>query len=118
MQQVIVAAQTLPAHINVAILLHDDITQDEKTVYNIRTIKTIGRILDDKYNPAAIVSVCLFTDVTFDKEGKASYSFITQRTLDKNGLIVPAKSPEGMFEEPRIPNNLQLVFDTMNEYYG
>lgn len=103
---------------NVVLMFHDDVSADDKSVYNIRTIKTIGRILDDKYNPAAIVSVCLFTDVAFNKDGNAEYTFITQRTLDKNGVIVPAKSPDGMFEEKRIPNNLQLVFTTMNEYYG
>lgn len=117
MQQIIVAAQQLPAHINVALMFHDDVVSDDKSAYNIRNIKTIGRILDDKYNPLAIVTVALFTEVEFNKEGKAEYNFITQRTLDRNGVIVPSKSPDGMFESVRIPNDLQLVFNTMNEYY-
>lgn len=117
MQQIIVAAQQLPSDMNVALMFHDDVVNDEKSAYNIRALKTIGRILDDKYNPLAIVTVCLFTEVVFDKDGKADYSFITQRTLDRNGVIVPAKSPDGMFDESRIPNDLELVFNTMNNYY-
>jgi hypothetical protein len=31
---------------------------------------------------------------------------------------MPAKSPDGMFAELKIPNNLQLVVETLNEYYN
>jgi hypothetical protein len=30
---------------------------------------------------------------------------------------MPAKSPDGMFSELKIPNNLQVVVDNVNEYY-
>ena len=82
-----------------------------------KKIKTIGAMLEDKYNPLAIVSVALFTDVSFDKEGKAEYSFITNRT-NINNLLIPAKTPDGMFETLRVPNDLKLVIDKMNEYYN
>jgi len=118
MQKIIVTAQMLPSDMNVAFMFHDEVINDDKSVYNKRNLKLIGRVLEDKYNPLAIVSVCLFTEVEFDAKGVASYGFITQRSLDKNGIIVPAKSPDGMFEERKIPNNLQLVFDTMNSFFG
>jgi hypothetical protein len=35
-----------------------------------------------------------------------------------NGIEIPAKSPDGMFEEDFIPNDLQLIVDKMKEYYG
>jgi hypothetical protein len=94
--------------------IDDDISDKIKVG---KKIKTIGAMLEDKYNPLAIVSVALFTDVSFDKEGKAEYSFITNRT-NINNLLIPAKTPDGMFETLRVPNDLKLVIDKMNEYYN
>ena len=31
---------------------------------------------------------------------------------------MPAKSPDGMFDELKIPNNLQYVCDKLDEYYN
>lgn len=35
-----------------------------------------------------------------------------------NGVELPSKTPEGMFEEDWIPNDLGLVVKSMKEYYG
>ena len=116
MQSVINKCKELPKHMTVFLNFHedDDITDKIKVG---KKVKLIGSLLEDKYNPLAIVTVCLFTDVTYDKDGKASYSFLTQRTKIA-GQVIPAKSPNGMFEELRIPNDLNLVVQKLTEYYN
>jgi hypothetical protein len=37
--------------------------------------------------------------------------------MDK-GAVIPAKSPDGMFKDDFIPNDLAYVVKAMNEYYG
>jgi len=54
----------------------------------------------------------LYTLVEEQKDGTASYNFITNRFRK-----MPAKSPAGMFADLKIPNNLQIVVDSVNEYY-
>lgn len=45
------------------------------------------------------------------------YGFYTNRTIDKNGAEMPAKSPFGMFEDLFIPNDLAFVAKKIDEYY-
>ena len=116
MQQIIQAGKDSRDDLKVVLLFHEDFDYNEKTRIN-KKVKTIGALLDDKYDPLAVVSVALFTDVVFDKDGKATYNFLTSRTM-VDRVLVPAKSPEGMFKELRIPNDLKMVFDRMDEYYG
>jgi hypothetical protein len=59
-----------------------------------------------------LMSICLYTHVEENKDGTASYHLLTNRYKK-----FPAKSPDGMFEDIKIPNNLQLVLDKVNEYY-
>ena len=48
-----------------------------------------------------------------NKDGSFEYSIITNRYKKK-----PAKSPDGMFEEIKVPNNLQEVVNKIKEYYN
>ena len=52
------------------------------------------------------------SEVEETKDG-VKYYFLTNRYRKK-----PAKSPDGMFSETKIPNNLQLVKDKVTEYYN
>jgi hypothetical protein len=76
-------------------------------------IKTAGKLIDNQIVLEGLLTVCLYTHVDENKDGTASYNFITNRYKK-----YPAKSPDGMFSEIKIPNNLQLVVDTVNEYYN
>ncbi len=114
MQQIIETAKSLPDGITVFLMFHEDDQVSDKIRVG-KKVKLIGAMLEDKYNPLAIVSVCLFTNVSFDGE-KPKYSFITNRT-NLSGQIIPAKSPEGMFTDLYIPNDLNLVINQINEYY-
>jgi len=75
-------------------------------------IKTIGKILGGWFNIEELFDIVLYSDVHFENK-KPVYGFITEYSLD-----APAKAPAGMFEESKIVNNFQTVFDTMEAYYN
>jgi hypothetical protein len=115
MQQILSTAKNQRKDLNIIFIFHEDDEISDRIKIG-KKVKTIGMMLEDKYNPLAIVTVALFTDVSFDKDGKVEYNFITNRMM-KNGITIPAKSPEGMFEEIKIPNDLGYVVKKINEYY-
>ncbi len=117
MQQILSYAKEMRDDLHVVFMFHEDDDVSDRIKIG-KKIKTIGNLLEDKYNPLGVVSCALFTNVSYDdKTGQAKYSFITNRT-QKNGLVIPAKSPAGMFETLEIPNDLSIVFKAMDEYYN
>ena len=68
-------------------------------------------------NPIEVVPIVLYSAIKFDDKGKPSYGFYTHASMEGT-VQIPAKSPDGMFEEDFIPNDLGLVVKTINEYYG
>lgn len=76
-------------------------------------IKTAGKLIDNQVLLEGLLTVCLYTNVEENKDGTANYQFVTNRFKK-----YPAKSPDGMFEELKIPNNLKLVVEKVNEYYN
>jgi hypothetical protein len=48
-----------------------------------------------------------------NKDGTSTYNFVTNRFRK-----YPAKSPDGMFADIKIPNNLQEVANKIDEYYN
>ena len=75
-------------------------------------MKTSGKMLDNQITLEGLFTICLYTLVEEAKDGTATYNFVTNRYRK-----FPAKSPDGMFKDIKIPNNLQTVVDTINEYY-
>ena len=115
-QSMLQYCKTMRDDLNIAIMMHveDEVSNGIKVQ---QKVKTVGKLVDEKYDPLSVVSVALFTDVSFDKEGKAQYQFVTNRQMVQ-GVVIPAKSPDGMFEEIRIPNDLKEVFRISREYYN
>ena len=114
-QQIVSLCEKMREDINVFLILHsEDITSDNTTTgYKV---STIGKLLDTQYNPIEVVPMVLYSSVRYDDKGNATYGFYTHRT--KEGSIeIPAKTPDGMFEEDFIPNDLGLVVKAMNSYY-
>lgn len=107
------AKDVVPADKTVIFCFHDDIADKEQT----KKIKLIGKMVDDKYNPLGVVSVCIFTRVTFDSKGNPEFNFIVRRSITEEGVTIPAKAPDGMFSHSVIPNNMGYVIDCMNAYY-
>ena len=102
--EVMMAASDLPDDVRVYLLSH--IEENEST--GAMKMKTIGKLLDEKITPEGLVTIVLRTTV----EDRQHY-FVTQN----NGLDT-TKSPAGMFETDRIPNDLAMVDAAVCAYYG
>lgn len=94
----------LPEDVIVYFILHEDRNDNYGTV----KLRTIGKLLEDKCPMEALVTVCLrcMTDGT-------KHYFRTQ----SDGYDI-TKSPEDMFPEVEIENDLKAVDSTIREYYG
>jgi len=90
---------------------HPETIEDAGEIIGYK-IKTAGKLIDNQVLLEGLLTVCLYTHVEETKNG-AQYYFLTNRFRKK-----PAKSPAGMFEETKIPNDLQLVKDKVIEYYN
>lgn len=100
-QNVVIAE--VPQDKIVYIIMHED-TDDYG---NIRA-KTIGKLLDDKICLEGLCTVVLRC-----VNNLTEHKFITQS--DGNAI---SKSPEGMFEDLEIPNDLLYVDTQIRKYYG
>ena len=105
-------ARKLRDDIKVFYLTHPETIEDGGDIIGYK-IKTAGKLIDNQVLLEGLLTVCLYTLVEENKDGSASYNFITNRFKK-----FPAKSPDGMFEEVKIPNNLQYVCDKLDEYYN
>ena len=74
-------------------------------------MKTAGKMIDNQVKLEGLFTTVLYA-ITETKGEKTDYMFITNRYKK-----YPAKSPSGMFDELKIPNNLKVVVDKINEYY-
>ena len=116
MQQILKAIQNLRDDIKVFMEYHveSNVTDSGATEYKP---STVGKLLDSQYNILENIDIVLFASPVYeDKEIK--YGFYTNRTLDRVGAEIPAKSPLGMFDEMYIPNDLALVAKKIDEYYS
>lgn len=116
MQQILKTVQTLRDDLKVFMEYHiESVTSDSGTVEYKPS--TIGKLLDNQYNILENVDIVLFAVPIFDDK-EVKYGFYTNRTLDRNGAEIPAKSPMGMFDELYIDNDLAYVTQKIDEYYG
>jgi adenylate kinase family enzyme len=103
-------AKSLRDNLNVAILTHVEDNMDATGVKKQKA-KTVGKLVDNIVNLEGMFTVVLYTDVE-EKDGKNEYGFLTQ-TDGRN----TCKSPDGMFKDKKIPNDLKVVFDQIEKYY-
>lgn len=113
-QSIIETCEQLRSDLNVFLILHSEPVMTDGAIVGYK-VATVGSLLDKQYNPIEIVPVILFSAVKFN-EGKPQYGFFTNATIEK-GAIIPAKSPEGMFNDLFIDNDLGVVVQRMNDYY-
>jgi hypothetical protein len=105
-------AKQLRDDLTVFYFSHPDTVEDSGEIIGYK-MKTSGKLIDSQINLEGLFTVVLYTNVEERKDGTVEYSFITNRYKK-----YPAKSPDGMFEELKVPNDLQLVVNTINEYYN
>lgn len=95
--------KALPDDVIVYIIMHED-TND----YGETKLRTIGKLLNDKVCIEGMCTVVLRCVI----EGDQHY-FLTQGT----GTDV-SKSPEGLFDELKIPNDLKAVDSAIRNYWN
>lgn len=74
-------------------------------------IKTVGKMIDNMITVEGLFTYVLFTQRVKDDDGNMQYKFVTQ----SDGTTT-AKTPLGCFEEAFIDNDLQFVFNKIDEY--
>lgn len=104
-------ARRLRDDLKVFYFTHPETIEDSGEIVGYK-IKTAGKLIDNQIVLEGLMTICLYTHVDEDKEGKGVYSFVTNRYKK-----YPAKSPAGMFDDIKIPNDLQLVAETIDNYY-
>ena len=104
-------ARRLRDDLKIFYFTHPETVEDSGEIVGYK-MKTSGKMLDNQIVLEGLFTICLYTHVDEAKDGTASYSFVTNRYKK-----YPAKSPDGMFTDIKIPNNLQLVVNTIDEYY-
>ena len=92
-----------PDDVIVYIVLHEDTTETGDT-----KLRTIGKLIDNKVCLEGMVTICIRC---MSDNGK--HFFRTQT----DGFDI-TKTPEDMFSEVEIDNNLKFVDDTIREFYG
>lgn len=115
-QQIISTCEKLRDDLTVFMILHSEDVQSDKVTTGYK-VSTVGNLVDNCYNPLEVVPMVLYSSVKYDDKGNIEYGFYTHRC--KEGVVeIPAKTPDEMFEEDFIPNDLGYVVKKMNEYYG
>lgn len=104
-------ARKLRDDIKVFYFSHPETVEDGGEIIGYK-IKTAGKMIDSQIGLEGLLTVCLYTHVEETKDGVCNYYFVTNKFKK-----YPAKSPDGMFSEIKVPNNLKLVADTIDEYY-
>lgn len=103
------SARDLRDNLNVIIMTHDEeIIDDNGEIY--RKMKTIGKAIDKYITIEGLFTVVLFTKVSIDDNDELIYEFETNSSKNT------AKSPQGMFENRYIPNDLEQVIKCVNNY--
>lgn len=105
-------ARKLRDDLKVFYFTHPETIEESGEVVGYK-IKTAGKLIDNQIVLEGLLTICLYTYVEEKKDGSVSYNFITNRFRK-----YPAKSPDGMFADIMIPNNLQEVANTIDEYYN
>ncbi len=115
-RKIIAKCGSLRDNLNIFMLLHTESIEADGSIVGYKS-SSVGKLLDKMYRPEENTAITLFAQPKFDDKGKATYGFYTHK-MKVNGIEIPAKTPEGMFEEDWIPNDLGLVCKAMKEYYG
>lgn len=105
-------ARRLRDDLKVFYFTHPETIEDAGEIIGYK-IKTAGKMIDNQIVLEGLLTVCLYTQVDENRDGTVNYNFVTNRFKK-----YPAKSPDGMFTEIKIPNNLQQVVDSIDAYYN
>lgn len=74
------------------------------------------KMIDSQINPIGYFTYCLVSSAYVDSECKTQYGFFTNATRDDRNIVVPAKSPVGVFKDLIIPNDMGFVVEEIEKY--
>lgn len=94
--------EKLPDDVIVYVVMHEDMSDTGEV-----KLKTIGKLLDEKVNLPGMVTVCLRC---MSIDGRHYFRTTT------DGFDI-TKSPEDLFDESEIDNDLKAVDDAIRNYY-
>ena len=103
-------AKKLRDDLNIYYFTHSDTIEDSGELVGYK-MKTSGKMIDNQITLEGLFTVVLYA-VPESKNDKTEYFFVTNRYKK-----IPAKSPQGMFPDLKIPNNLKVVSEKVREYY-
>lgn len=95
--------------LKVFILAHSENTGD--SLNPSYKIKTLGKMIDNMITVEGLFTYVLFTHKKINDDGVMEYKFMT----NSDGTTT-AKTPMGCFNSLLIDNDLQYVFDSIDEY--
>jgi hypothetical protein len=95
--------------LTVIMMNHLDVEKDEFGGTTSK-IKTVGRLVDQYLVVEGLFTIVLYTDVD-PNDKKMPYAFVT-----RNDGTNTVKTPKGMFDDERIPNDLGFVIQKVKEY--
>lgn len=111
MTNLIQGAKKLRDDLIIFYLCHNEEVEDSGEIVGYK-MKTSGKMIDNQLKMEGLFTIVLYA--VPEVEGEAiKYQFVTNKYKK-----YPAKSPMGMFKDLKIPNNLQIVSDTIREYYS
>ena len=105
-------ARKLRDDLKIFYFTHPEIIEDGGEIIGYK-IKTAGKLIDNQVLLEGLLTVCLYTHVEESKDGVVTYSYLTNRFKK-----YPAKSPDGMFDQIKIPNDLSYIAKKLDEYYS
>ena len=95
--------------LKIFILTHSDNIGDSVTP--MYKMKTIGKMVDTVITLEGLFTYVLFTTRKMNDDGIIEYKFMT----NSDGTNT-AKTPLGCFKELYVDNDLQMIFDRIDEY--
>ena len=108
---VLKGAMDMRDDLNVIIMFHDEIEENQLLGKAQRVIKVGSKSIKEKLIPEGLFTYVFFTEIRFDESGKKTYGFLT----NSDGTTT-AKSPLGCFKDIYIPNDLKYVIQKIDEY--
>lgn len=111
MVELVEHAKSMRDDLTIYFLHHIDGGQDAKGNDRIGA-KTMGKFVKEKVTYEGLFSIVLMADKETQDNNEINYFFWT-RMADST-----VKTPDGMFEDQKIPNDLALVAKAIHDYYG